>query len=48
MYVLFGTFTGFHRVVTDDNEHDDNNLQTFKDNYVGRILSNEKPATETN
>ena len=48
LYCIQGTFTGFHRVFTDDELYDNNNPQQFKDDYEGRIvISNGKIATDT-
>ncbi len=46
--VLRGTFTGFHRCFIDNEElFDTNNIQNFKDSYVGRIvISSGKVATD--
>ena len=50
VYVIFGTFTGFHRCFTDDELFNDENEQTikeFKNNYVGRVVvSTGKIATD--
>jgi hypothetical protein len=47
--VLRGTFNGFHRCFIDNEELFDNeNIQKFKDDYVGRIvISSGKVATDT-
>ena len=43
LYVIQGTFTGFHRCFTEDELFDKNEPQLFKDNYEGRIvISTEK------
>ena len=48
IYIMFDTFTGFHRVFTEDIEFDKENPQKFKDDYVGRIvISTGKIATDT-
>jgi hypothetical protein len=38
LYIMYGTFTGFHRCFTNDELFDNENPQDFKDNYVGRIV----------
>ncbi len=39
MYVLYGTFTAFHRPFLDNEPlFDIENTQKFKDDYVGRIV----------
>ena len=44
---MFGTFTGFHRVFTEDELFNKDEPQKFKDDYVGRIVvSNGKIATD--
>ena len=49
LYVIQGTFTGFHRCFTEDELFDKNEPQLFKDNYEGRIvISTGKIATDTN
>jgi hypothetical protein len=35
---MFGNFTGFHRVFTEDEKYDKEDSQKFKDVYVGRII----------
>jgi hypothetical protein len=46
--IMFGSFTGFHRCFTDDELFDLNDIQTFKDTYIGRIvISTGKIATDT-
>jgi hypothetical protein len=48
LYCIQGTFTGFHRVFTDDELYNNDNPQQFKDDYEGRIvISNGKTATDT-
>jgi len=48
LYIMYGSFTGFHRCFTDDNLFDINNTQQFKDDYVGRIvISSGKIATDS-
>ena len=48
IYIMFNTFTGFHRVFTEDIEFDKENPQKFKDDYTGRIvISTGKIATDT-
>ena len=48
IYIMYGSLTGFHRCLTDDNLFDINNIQNFKDLYVGRIvISSGKIATDT-
>jgi hypothetical protein len=48
LYVMYGTFTGFHRVFTEDEKFDKDEPQQFKDDYVGRIVvSTGKIATDT-
>jgi hypothetical protein len=47
IYIMFNTFTGFHRVFTEDIEFDKENPQKFKEDYVGRIvISTGKIATD--
>jgi hypothetical protein len=47
LYIMYGTFTGFHRCFTNDELFDINNPQSFKDNYIGRIvISTGKIATD--
>jgi hypothetical protein len=49
IYIMYGTFTGFHRVFTKDEKYDKEDVQKFKDDYVGRIvISTGKIATDTN
>ena len=49
LYVIQGTFTGFHRCFTEDELFDKEEPQLFKDNYEGRIvISTGKIATDTN
>jgi hypothetical protein len=38
IYIMVITFTGFHRVFTEDIECDKENTQKFKDDYMGRIV----------
>jgi hypothetical protein len=46
--IMYGTFTGFHRVFTEDEKFDKKDPQKFKDDYVGRIvISIGKIATDT-
>ena len=48
LYCIQGTFTGFHRVYTDDELFNIDEPQQFKDNYEGRIVvSTGKIATDT-
>jgi len=48
LYCIQGTFTGFHRVFTDDELFNIEQPQQFKDDYEGRIvISNGKIATDT-
>ena len=48
MYVMYGSFTGFHRCFINDDLFDKNDIQTFKDTYLGRIvISTGKIATDT-
>jgi hypothetical protein len=48
IYIMFDTFTGFHRCFTEDIEFDKENPQKFKDDYMGRIvISTGKIATDT-
>ena len=37
LYIMYGSFTGFHRCFSNDTEFKDN-PQQFKDNYMGRIV----------
>ena len=44
---MYGTFTGFHRVFTEDENFNKDEPQQFKDDYVGRIvISSGKIATD--
>ncbi len=46
LFLMFNTFTGFHRCFTDDIEFKKEDPQKFKDDYVGRIVvSSGKIAT---
>jgi hypothetical protein len=48
LYCIQGTFTGFHRVFTDDELFNNDDPQQFKDNYEGiMFISNGKIATDT-
>jgi hypothetical protein len=48
LYCIEGTFTGFHRVFTNDELYDNDNPQQFKDDYEGRIvISTGEIATDT-
>ncbi len=48
LYCIQGTFTGFHRVFTDDELFNVGEPKQFKDDYEGRIvISNGKTATDT-
>jgi hypothetical protein len=38
LYIMYGTFTGFHRCFTKDPLYNNENPQDFKDNYIGRIV----------
>jgi hypothetical protein len=47
LYIMYGTFTGFHRCFTNDELFDTDDPQSFKDNYIGRIVvSTGKIATD--
>ena len=47
LYIMFNTFTGFHRCFTKDPLYDNENPQKFKDDYMGRIVvSTGKIATD--
>jgi hypothetical protein len=47
LYIMFDTFTGFHRCFTNDELFDNENPQSFKDTYIGRIVvSTGKIATD--
>jgi len=47
LYLMFNTFTGFHRCFTDDIEFKEEDPQKFKDDYIGRIvISSGKIATD--
>ena len=35
---MFNTFTGFHRVFTEDENYNKDEPQLFKDEYIGRIV----------
>ena len=49
IYAIQGTFTGFHRVFTEDEKFNKEEPQIFKDEYEGRIvISTGKIATDTN
>ncbi len=49
LYIMYGTFTGFHRVFTEDEKYDKEDPQKFEDDYAGRIVvSIGKIATDTN
>jgi len=49
VYAIQGTFTGFHRVFTEDEKFNKEEPQIFKDEYEGRIvISTGKIATDTN
>jgi hypothetical protein len=49
VYAIQGTFTGFHRVFTEDEKFNKDEPQSFKDKYEGRIvISTGKIATDTN
>ncbi len=39
LYCIQGTFTGFHRVFTEDETFDKDNPQKIKDDYEGRIVT---------
>jgi hypothetical protein len=48
LYIMYGTFTGFHRVFTEDDKFNKDDPQKFKDDYLGRIVvSSGKIATDT-
>jgi hypothetical protein len=48
LYCIQGTFTGFHRVFTEDDNFNIDDPQQFKDDYEGRIvISTGKIATDT-
>ncbi len=38
LYIVYGSFTGFHRCITDDEYFYNDEPQQFKDEYVGRIV----------
>jgi hypothetical protein len=38
LYCIQGTFTGFHRIFTEDETFDKDDPQKFKDDYEGRIV----------
>ena len=47
VYVLFATFTGYHRPFTEDQLFNKDEPQQFKDDYIGRIvISTGKIATD--
>jgi len=47
LYIIYGSFTGFHRYFTNDELFDENEIQLFKDTYEGRIvISTGKIATQ--
>ncbi len=46
--MMYGSFTGFHRCFTDDEKFNKDDMQKFKNVYVGRIvISSGKIATDT-
>ena len=46
-YVLYATFTGYHRSFTEDELFNKDEPQKFKDDYIGRIvISTGKIATD--
>jgi hypothetical protein len=46
--IMYGSFTGFHRCFTNDQNFNKDDIQKFKDEYVGRIvISSGKIATDT-
>jgi hypothetical protein len=48
LFCIQGTFTGFHRVFTEDENFNNDDPQKFKDDYEGRIvISTGKIATDT-
>jgi hypothetical protein len=48
LYLMYGSFTGFHRYFTNDENFNKDDIQKFKDKYVGRIvISSGKIATDT-
>ncbi len=48
LFCIQGTFTGFHRVFTEDENFNNNDPQKFKDDYEGRIvISTGKIAADT-
>ena len=48
LLIMYGSFTGFHRCFSDDEKFNKDDLQNFKDTYVGRIvISSGKIATDT-
>jgi hypothetical protein len=38
LYIMYGTFTGFHRVFTEDEKFNKEDPQKLKDDYLGRIV----------
>jgi hypothetical protein len=49
MYLIQNTFTGIHRVFTEDEKFNKDEPQKFKEDYEGRlVISNGKIATDTN
>ena len=48
LYIMYNTFTGFHRCFTEDEKFNKDEPQLFKNEYVGRIvISTGKIATDT-
>ncbi len=49
MYIIQGSFTGFHRSIVNDEWFNNEEPQQFKEDYVGRIvISTGKIATDVN
>ena len=38
LYIMYQTFTGFHRVFTEDEKFNKEEPQKFKDDYIGRLV----------
>ena len=38
LFIMFNTFTGFHRCFTNDELYNNDDPQKFKDDYMGRIV----------
>ena len=47
LFIMFNTFTGFHRCFTNDELYNNDEPQKFKDEYVGRIVISIAPIIRT-